>query len=107
MKLVDQEFFWCIEGRFKCRSNKVTSFMDLCEYKASNLHFGLVDLVICCILHILVNFVSDFGIEGTSSPFEHFGMSLGPFGVRNFGFFSFPLSYEAVWSFRSFFSVIV
>lgn len=45
------------------RSNKVASILDLYEYKATNLLFGLVDLVNCCILQFLVHFVGNLGVE--------------------------------------------
>ena len=71
MKFEDQEgFFGCIDGGFKCRSNNISAFLDLCEYKAPNLLLGLVDLTICCIFQFLVHFVRDIKVEGTLAPFE-------------------------------------
>lgn len=58
-----KEFLLCIEGILMYRSNKVASILDLYEYKATNLLFGLVDLVNCCILQFLVHFVGNLGVE--------------------------------------------
>lgn len=81
-------FLVCIKGRLKCRFNKVALFIDLCTYKASIFLFESLDLVMFLVMLFLVPFVGGFGVKITPTPFKHFGMLLGPLGLRKLR--SFP-----------------
>lgn len=82
-------------GGFKFGSNKVTSFLDLCEYKVPNLLFGLLDIVSGYIYHRLVHFVYDLRVEMTPTPFDHLGMLYRHFRLGNLILCACPLSHAS------------